>query len=169
VSAAERVRVEEALRRIDDLVTGLSHAADPAAREAGRELVERILDLHGLGLARIMALIAGASEGRMLTDRLAQDEQVRALLLLYGLHPEDAETRVRRAISEINDRLAADGVWVELAAVTANTVRVRVGGVAAARRQHIEEAIVDAAPDLDEVGIEWLDATDAADILTAAG
>ena len=167
----DRARVEDSLRRIDELVTGLSHIADPAAQSAARELVELILDVHGIGLARIMAMVAAAKEGRAVIDRLARDEQVKALLLLYGLHPDDPETRVKEALAAIEPRLTASGIMIKPVRVTAKTVSLRVSGpaeVPAALRREIEEAIADAVPDLDEVVIDWLE-EDVAQHLAAAG
>ncbi len=58
MSLEDRGRIEDALRRIDELLTGLSYIADPAAQSAARELVQAILDVHGIALARIMASFA---------------------------------------------------------------------------------------------------------------
>ena len=171
MSLEDRGRIEDALRRIDELVTGLSHMADPAAQSAARELVKAILDVHGIALARIMASIADAEEGRAVLERLARDEQVKAVLLLYGLHPDEPETRVRHALAALEPRLAACGTSVKLGRIAANTVSLRVVGIAdrsAALRREIEEAISDAAPDLDEVVIEWLE-EDLGEHLAAAG
>ena len=159
----ERSRVEESLRRIDDLVAGLSHIADPAAREAARQLLEAVLDLHGLALARIMAVVAGAEDGRDLLARLGDDEQVKAALLLYGLHPEEPRVRIRRALEGLQPTLAAHGVTVEVVRVTATGSVVRLiatGIMPEAPRREIEDAIGNAAPDLDQITVEWLDAND---------
>ena len=171
MSLEDRGRIEDALRRIEELVTGLSHIADPAAQSAARELVQAILDMHGIALARIMARIADVEEGRAVLDRLARDEQVKAVLLLYGLHPDDPETRLRQALAAMESRLAASGASVKLGRITANAVSLRVFGVSArtaALQREIEDAIADAAPDLDEVVIEWLE-EDVAERFAAAG
>jgi hypothetical protein len=164
VSAAEdRPRVEDTLRRIDDLVTGLGHIADAAARESARELLAAILDLHGLALARIMAAVATTKDGRDLLARFAQDEQIKAVLLLYGLHPEDPETRLRRALAILQPRIDEAGIAVRIGRVTAKGASVRISGDPAGAdrlRHEIEEAIVNAVPDLDEIAIDWEDAKD---------
>lgn len=159
-AAGERPRVEDTLRRIDDLVTGLGHIADPAARDSARELLEAILDLHGLALARIMAAVATTEEGSDLLARFAQDEQIKAVLLLHGLHPEDPETRLRRALALLRPRLDEAGIAVRLGRVTAKGASVQISGDpdgAEQLRQEIEEAMVNAAPDLDEIAIDWPD------------
>jgi hypothetical protein len=171
VSVEDRTRIEESLRHIDDLVAGLSHLPDPAGRDTARELVEAVLDLHGLALARIMAIVAEAGEGRALLDRLGADEQVRAVLLLYGLHPEDPAVRLRRALERLQPRLAAAGVTAALARVTARSAVVHVTGGPGAEdiRHEVEQAVVDAAPDLDEIAVEWREVADVAESAAAAG
>ena len=156
----DRLRVEEALRRIDELVAAVGHVADPVARETARELIETVLDVHGIALARIMARLAVGEGGRALADALARDEQVKALLLLYGLHPDDAETRLRDALAAMRTRLEAVGVAVVLGRVTASAASLRATGdfgSDSALRRDIEEALTDAAPDLDEIAIEWVE------------
>ena len=164
MSVEERSRIEDSLRHIDDLVAGLSNLPDPAGRDTARALLEAVLDLHGLALARIMAIVAEAGEGGALLDRLGADEQVRAVLLLYGLHPEDSAARIRRALERLRPRLAAAGATAELARVSARAAIVRLvgGAVAAELRQEVEEAMVDAAPDLDEIAVETMETEDAA-------
>lgn len=156
--------LEEALSRIDALASALDEVADAGAREAARELLELVLNLHGLALARTLAIVASAEDGRALVERLAQDEQVRAALLLHGLHPEPIEERVRRAIERLEPELGVLGFRVRVVTVGAAMVRLRVAGAhgpegsrAMGLRQRIEAAIVDEAPDLDEIVIEGLE------------
>ncbi|HEX5454235.1 MAG TPA: hypothetical protein VFX06_10620 [Stellaceae bacterium] len=164
MSVEERSRIEDSLRHIDDLVAGLSNLPDPAGRDTARALLEAVLDLHGLALARTLAIVAEAAEGSVLLDQLGADEQVRAVLLLYGLHPEDSAARIRRALERLRPRLAAAGATAELARVSARVAIVRLVGaaVAAELRQEVEEAVVDAAPDLDEIAVETMETEDAA-------
>jgi Fe-S cluster biogenesis protein NfuA len=154
----------EALHRIDTLATALDQLTDAGGREAARELIELVLDLHGLALARTLAIAASADGGRELVECLARDEQVRAALLLHGLHPEPVEQRVRRAVEQLGPQLAILGCRVRLIETTAATVRLRLEGAQgpeASRelglRQRIEAAIIDEAPDLDEIVIEGLE------------
>jgi hypothetical protein len=163
VSGDERPRLEETLSRIDALVVALDQLADGNARNAARELLELVLDLHGLALARMLAIVASAEDGRALVERLARDEQVRAALLLHGLHPETVEERVQRAVERLQLELGVLGLRVRIVAVGAAMVRLRVDGAhgpegarAMGLRQQIEAAIVDEAPDLDEIVIEGL-------------
>src|SRR5581483_10015635 len=105
--------------------------ADPGTKAQVRRLVEGILEFHGEGLARILEL-----SGESLVRTLARDELVSALLLLYGLHPEGFEARVRRAVDKLQG--------VELIGIADFVVRVK----STAPRQVVEQALYAAAPEI---------------------
>ena len=48
---ADTATLEKALHWLEALTATLNNVSDPNAREAARELLELILDLHGLALA----------------------------------------------------------------------------------------------------------------------
>ncbi len=92
--------------------------ADPAARAAAQELVRTLMELHGAALERMLGMIheaGGPADG--LIDQFGDDELVGSLLLLYGLHPVDLETRVRQALEKTRPYLRSHGGNVELAGV----------------------------------------------------
>src|SRR5262245_2632819 len=94
------------MRRLDSLIQQVEGFADPSARARTRELVQAILDLHAAGLERMFAHLAAAGgTGQALLEELADDEGVAHLLLLYGLHPADIETRVRQALDSVRPYL----------------------------------------------------------------
>jgi Fe-S cluster biogenesis protein NfuA len=176
VSDGERSRLEEALHRIDTLASALEQVADVGVREAARELLELVLDLHGLALARTLAIIASAENGRELVDRLAEDEQVRAALLLHGLHPEPIEARVGKVLEGLRPQLGMLGCCVRLIKVGAGIAQLRLEGAhgpeglrALGLRQQIEAAIIDEAPDIDDVVIEGLEDAGVEQTALAAG
>lgn len=147
------------IQRVETLLDELNRCADPAARAAGQEIVQTLLDYHGAGLARIVEHLAGADGG--LLEQLAQDELVGSLLLLYGLHPLDLATRVRQALEKVQPALRARGGSAELLELTDGAVRVRLeaGGhgcqsTAKALRQAVEDAVYGAAPDVAALEIE---------------
>jgi hypothetical protein len=159
----DRSELDGSLRRIEALIAALDRIPDPSAREPARELLELVLELHTLGLARITAIVAAAPGGSSLLDRLAEDPQARAILLLHGLHPQEAEARIRAALDRLRPDWALRGVGVRLREVAGGTARLiaSAGGTgpidAVVLRREIEAAIVEAAPDLDEIVIEGLD------------
>src|SRR5215469_15588161 len=98
----------EHIGRIEELIREVEAIADPATKARMRELVTAILEYHSEGLGR-MVEIAGES----VTREFARDPAAASLLLLYDLHPEDFETRVRRAVDSLPGVLwigAAEGV-----------------------------------------------------------
>jgi hypothetical protein len=163
-----RTHVEDSLRRIENGVAGLEKIKDPAARLAARQLFEAVLDLHGLALAKITARLAMSDEGREAYVALGDDEQVKAVLLLHGLHPDSAEDRIRAAITPLEARL---GIRLHLSATADSIARItldpRDGDFDALCRE-VGRALIDAAPDLDDIAIDRAAGPAMADALRAA-
>ncbi|MBG0850547.1 hypothetical protein I2W78_01415 [Streptomyces spinoverrucosus] len=92
------VTAETAGRLVEDVLDRLAASGDRTACEAAEELVRVLMEFYGAGLARVMDLVErdpGASATR---DALLGDELVASLLVLHGLHPEDARSRIARAL-----------------------------------------------------------------------
>ena len=87
----------EGIQRIEALIGQIEALADPETRSTVRELVSAILEYHGEGFARVLEIV----QDPVVIHALGRDEVAGSLLLLYGLHPEDFETRVRRAVDGI--------------------------------------------------------------------
>jgi Fe-S cluster biogenesis protein NfuA len=146
------------MQRIEALLQQVERFSDPAARETARELVQSIMDLHGAGLARMLELLSESGEtSRAALDAFARDSLVASLLLLYELHPVDLETRVRRAL----EQLQARGHAVEILDLRDGVVRLRLAGSSPSctssverLRQTVETALCEAAPDAAGIEIE---------------
>ena len=135
----------ERLNRVEALVGALEECPDPAAREAARQLVRTLLDLHAAGLGRVLD-VAGRQSA--LIERLADDGLVSSLLLLHGLHPHPASARVSRALDRAKPRLGSLGGTVEVIEATEDVVRLRVRGEpSAALRNAVGEVVTESAPD----------------------
>lgn len=155
----ERESLEQALARLEALTTALERVSDANARAAAREALGLLLDLHARALERLGAIIAESAGGAALFERFAQDEDVRAILLLHGLHPQSVEHRLGEVIARMQPAWSARGVHVDLMSVgeTFAIVRLQRNGRAEpgdALRREIESALTDAAPDLDDILIE---------------
>ncbi|HEX3756453.1 MAG TPA: hypothetical protein VHV26_15390 [Rhizomicrobium sp.] len=149
-----RTQVEDTLRRIEELVQGLDRVKDPAARQVARQLFAAVLDLHGLALAKITARLVADPQGRDLYQDMGEDEQIRAVLLLYGLHPDSAEQRVRAQITPLEARL---DVRLHLSSVSDGIARLTLDpgtGDFDALCPEIGRVLLDAAPDLDDIAID---------------
>jgi Fe-S cluster biogenesis protein NfuA len=150
------------LERLDALLREAERWADPAARAHTREIVQVLLDLHGVGLERLLGHLAEAGEaGRRALDACARDDAVGGLLLLHGLHPHDVETRVRQALEGVRPYLRSHGGNVELLDVQGGVVRLRLQGnchscpsSSVTMQQTIEEAIYGRAPEVTAVEVE---------------
>jgi hypothetical protein len=139
----------ESLEKVERLIQQIDGAADPSIRAAARELVQTLMDFHGAGIERMIELIGASGEsGASTVGSIGRDDLAGALLLLYGLHPDDVETRVRRAVNKLRN--------VELESVIDGVVRVRIGGNGGAHvdRGAIEAAIYSLAPEVNAVVIE---------------
>jgi Fe-S cluster biogenesis protein NfuA len=124
--------------------------------------MQAVMDLHGAGLERMLDLIrASSNEGESIVQKLGRDELAASLLILYGLHPADLETRVARALDKARSRLRSHDGEVELLSIQDGAVRLRLnanghgcGSTAEALKQIVENAVYDAAPDISALVIE---------------
>ena len=162
---ADNKALRERLQRIGDLILAIESIADPAVRANARELVQLVMDLHGAALEQAMEIVADAGEpGMSLIDKLGRDPLVSSLLVLYGLHPEDVDTRILQAIEKVKPSLRKQGCEVEVLGLAEGSVRLRVqtgehacGSTAKTVQAMLEEAIYDAAPDVAAIAIEGLE------------
>ena len=103
------------VQRIGELVGELEKIADPEARAGAKALVQLILDLHAAGLEQVMEIVAKNGEaGERMIDELGSDPLVSSLLVLYGLHPLDLESRVALAVEKVRPRVLKGGGELEL-------------------------------------------------------
>ncbi len=104
--------------RIEELIRIVEGSADPAARDHVRELARVILDLHGMGLCKMVEFIAQAGEpGRAILDRCTRDDLVRSLLLLHDLHPQGQEARAQQVLAQLQPLLLQHGADLKLVGV----------------------------------------------------
>jgi hypothetical protein len=154
--------VRHRMQRIETLIQEIERYPDLAIRARTKEIVHAVLDLHGDGLGRILEHLASSGKaGMAIIDELGRDELVSSLLLLYGLHPLDLETRVRQALDRARYWLLSHGALVELSGVKDGIVRLHVRRIEAEEefdgaklKLAIEEAIFEKAPDASAIEIE---------------
>jgi hypothetical protein len=137
-----------ALAGVEELIARIDAAADPNVRAAARDLVQALLEFHAQAVGRMVEMTDSAT-----VQAMGRDEIVRSLLLLYDLHPESTEVRVRRALDRVR---GAEFVSLEGLDVT---IRVTANGHSPTR-ESIEGVIHDAAPEVQSVRIEGLHTAD---------
>jgi len=153
---------QDDMQRIGGLVQQIDSIADPAVRAVTKDLVQSLMDLHGAALEKALDIVAEAGEpGMDIIGRLGRDSLVSSVLILYGLHPEDLETRVAKAVDRIRPQLRKQGCEVELLGVNEGAIRLRVqtgsrtcGSTAKTVQATLEGAVYDAAPDMSSLVIE---------------
>lgn len=153
------------LQQIGRLINGLNTTPDAKIRVASQELVQLVMELHALGLEKMMEIIFAQGDcGAEIIQKLGRNRSVGSLLALHGLHPDDLETRVARAVEQVNAQLRKQEVEVRLITVEESSVRVHVqinahacGSTYAGVRSAIEEAVYEAAPEIDSLVVEGLE------------
>lgn len=139
---------EERARRITELVRGVEEIEDRESRERALQLMEAVLELHGAGLERMIAIVAEAGEsGDAVIRRFTTDDLVSNLLLLHNLHPDDPETRIREAIRRMHGKAELMGLFEGVA-------RVRLSAEGCGLRESVIALVREAAPEIGEVIVE---------------
>ena len=157
---------QQRAQKIGELVHSLEAIADPAARTASKDLVQLLMDLHGSGLERILEIVFQSGDsGAPMIDEFGRDPLVSSLLILYGIHPEELQTRVERKLEQIGSKLHKMRAEARLISVNGGDVRLRVsvdghacGSTTGTVKAMVEEAIYEAAPDLTSLIVEGLEA-----------
>ena len=122
------------------------------------------LDLHAIALAKVLTICQETENGELLIRNLLADAYVGAVVLLHGLHPQDAEARLRSKLAEMRPHWGVRGFRVDLTHVDRTAARVRVAvsddadrGTNKALALEIEQVLTEAAPDLDRIVVEVSD------------
>jgi Fe-S cluster biogenesis protein NfuA len=156
-ASSDNKAFQERMSRIEKLLLEVEQDADVRDRERTREIVQGLMDLHAAALEKMLDVIADPK----LIDRLAREDLVGSMLLLYGLHPADLETRVHQALEQARPLLRSHGGNVELVSLAGGIVRLRLVGSchgcpssALTLKSTIEDAILARAPDVAGIEVE---------------
>jgi Fe-S cluster biogenesis protein NfuA len=158
---AQDIAFQKRIQRVGEIVEQLESAADPNARAMAKELLESLMALHGAALERILELASEGDEaGQTIIGKYGRDELVSSVLLLYGLHPINLQSRVTRSIEKVRPYLESHAANAEFVSVDAEgrvTVRLHLksnGCGSSAVKSTLEAALQDAAPDAAAILIE---------------
>ncbi len=159
--------------RIEELIARVEGSGDPAMRAVAKELLQAVIELHGVALERILEAMTDLPGGQEELDRVSTDELVSGVLSLHGIHPEAMETRVRAALDSVRPYLKSHGGNVELVEIADGTVRLRLSGAcghcsgsAQTMKSTVEQAIYGAAPEVVAVIAEEAAAAPHSDLVT---
>ena len=156
------------VQRIGELVGELENIEGAETRASAKALVQLLLDLHAVGLERVMEIVAkGHDAGQSTIDELGRDPLVSSLLVLYGLHPLDLESRVAQAVERVVPRVRKGGGELELLSNENGVVQLQLrvtghncGSTGNALRTMVEDALYEAAPDVSQLLIVGLEEPD---------
>jgi len=148
--------------RLEALLLDLNAWPDAAARARAAGMLGTLMEFHGAGLRRVLLHLEEADPGGRIMESLVRDDLIASLLLLHNLHPDDLESRIRRALvaaSPILSRHGAEAELAELADHTTPRIRLSFGAGAcrssrAAARLLVERAVQAAAPDAEQVVLQ---------------
>ncbi|MES1260522.1 MAG: hypothetical protein ABUS49_02210, partial [Acidobacteriota bacterium] len=155
VRCAGALTAVSTMKRIEELIGKFENSADPATRIDAQKLVQAIMEFHGAALERMMEMIAASEAEPPVFDVFARDELVSSLLLLYGLHPMDLETRIAQALDKVRPILRAQAGSVYLLRISDGEVYLRFEGKPAAHLKNaIEEEVYKAAADVTVLHID---------------
>lgn len=144
------------MARIEEQIQALEELADAEVRETARALVQSVLELHALGLARVLDHLRQAGDaGRAIRDSLGRDALVSSVLTLHGLHPVDLAARLQQVLEQLRPLLDVHGSSATIDRAEGGIVRVHLTGPSLTGRapsfsvkQALEAAIFEAAPDV---------------------
>jgi Fe-S cluster biogenesis protein NfuA len=141
--------------RVEELVHRLEDSGDPATRALAQELLQAVIELHGVALDRIMQRIGELQGAGSALESLAADPLISGVLSLHGIHPVSIQARIEAALEGARPYLRSHGGDVELLSVEEGKAHIRLQGSCGScassmqtMKQTIESAVYDAAPEV---------------------
>jgi Fe-S cluster biogenesis protein NfuA len=141
--------------RIEELVSRVENTGDPAIRAVAQELLQAVIELHGVALERILDAVAILPSAEVALAQFAADDLVSSVLSLHGIHPIAIDERVTAAVEGAKPYLKSHGGNVELTSVEDGTVHLVLQGTCGScssssetLKNHVENAIFEAAPEV---------------------
>jgi hypothetical protein len=168
--ANNETRSQAWVDKIEELVRQAESISDPQARGVCVDLLRAVLEFHASGLERVMDIVfeSGAA-GDQIIERIADDDLTSSMLLLHGLHPDDLETRINRAVQKLQDMFFSLGANLSVLAIEPGTVRLQFQSQrtwsGAPVKSSVEKAIFQAAPEITNVILEGVKETPPADFV----
>lgn len=147
---------EELIERVQELTAQLDNISDPSVRKTAQEFMRAIMELYGLGLAKVVTVLSESGDaGAPMRQELIQDGVFASLLLIHDLYPVPLEERVEEALDSVRPYLNSHGGAVEVASLKDGILSLRLEGSckgcpasSATLELAIKKALDEAAPDL---------------------
>lgn len=145
--------VRRRVAAVEDRLAALEGLDEPA-RSAGLDAVQQLVELYGEALARLLGHARSGGADGPFDGALAGDELLSHLLLLHGLHPDDAPTRIENALAAMRPQLESRGATVDLVGVDGGVARLHFSAAQPLPEKLVElfeTAVLTAAPEVEAV------------------
>ena len=155
----EEQLVRKQAQEIERLIREVEAIEELELRAKVVGLLQSLMGFHAAGIEKLMQIVAGDEETNpAILRRLAGDNLVSSLLLLYGVHPLSLEMRVEHAVEQLQRKLTSQAAHVELLGLTDGVLRLRLvrerqscHSTNLQLRATVEQDLYEAAPDLNEI------------------
>jgi hypothetical protein len=150
--------------RVDRALAAIGNVGVPGLSELALGLLDTVNELYGAGFARAFELLHDAGHHDAIRAAL-DDDLVASELVISGMHPDDVDTRARRALDRIGATFAPGGPSVSFSGIDEDgTVRLRVTGQPVRDRWRValaaERAVAAVTPDAPTVTVDGVDGDD---------
>lgn len=153
---------DEVMARVQELIAQLDGLSDPVARKTAQEFMRAIMELYGLGLAKVVQVLSNSGErGAPMRQELIEDGVFASLLLIHDLYPVPLEERIEEGLNTVRPYLASHGGAVQVVRIKDGVVHLRLEGTCkgcpasqATLELAIKKALNEAAPDLVGMQVE---------------
>ena len=161
---AEAVSPETLIQRVEELTARVEQIPDAQSRRVAEELMAAVIDMYGLGLARIVQILEGDEGTAEVRRQLIDDGVVASLFLIHDLYPVPVEERVIEALDNVRPYMESHGGNVELVSLEDGVARIRLEGScdgcpasSSTLELAIKTALEETAPDLLGIEVEGID------------
>jgi len=152
---------ETLMHQIEQHLELLGQLADARAASTAQELARCLLEVHRVGLSRMLELVAQSPHHEAITTAWTADPLVSNLLALHDLHPLDPATRVRMVVQQMRAAFDAHGLVVLGADLANGEVCLRLLGnlppsveTLDTLKRQVQEAMAALVPEVAAVVIE---------------
>jgi len=151
---------DQLMERVQELAAQIDGLSDPTVRKTAQDFMRSIMELYGLGLAKVVQVLSDSGEaGAPMRAELIQDGVFASLLLIHDLYPVPLDERVEEGLDSVRPYLASHGGAVELVRIKDGVAYLRLEGSCkgcpasqATLELAIKKALDESAPDL--VGLQ---------------
>ena len=164
VERAEAVSPEALIQRVEELTAQVERIPDAGSRRAAEDLMSAVIDMYGLGLARIVEILDSEEGAAEIKQRLVDDGVVASLMLIHDLYPVPIEERVAEGLDDVRPYMESHGGNVELVSLEDGVARIRLEGScdgcpasSSTLELAIKTALEERAPDLLGIEVEGIE------------